>query len=212
MPLGSRHLTSGVPWCFSSQTDSTGTTVLERRYDEIMAKPTASDSGTNSDRTGSAMRKAGMNTDRMHNSASSRGTAVMWLPFSTARLSDGVRPIWTWMFSISTVASSTRMPIASASPPSVMMLIVLPVSHRPHSEPKSAIGMLNTTTITLRQLRRNSRIISPVSLAPIRPSVATFFTAVTTVGDSSNAKLDVHVLRQHALEDRHRLFDVGHHL
>ena len=102
--------------------------------------------------------------------------------------------------------------MASASPPSVMMLIVLPVSHRPHSEPNSAIGMLNTTTITLRQSRRNSRIIRPVSAAPISPSVATLFTAVTTVGDSSNAKSDVHVLRQHALEDRHRLLDVGHHL
>ena len=37
-----------------------------------MAKPTASDSGTNSDRTGSAIRKAGMNTDRMHTSARPR--------------------------------------------------------------------------------------------------------------------------------------------
>ena len=34
------------------------------------------------------------------------------------------------MFSTSTVASSTRMPIASARPPSVMRLIVCPVSQR----------------------------------------------------------------------------------
>ena len=33
------------------------------------------------------------------------------------------------MFSISTVASSTRTPTASASPPSVMMLIVCPAAH-----------------------------------------------------------------------------------
>ncbi len=31
-----------------------------------------------------------------------------------------------WMFSTSTVASSTSMPMASASPPSVMMLMVWP--------------------------------------------------------------------------------------
>ena len=37
------------------------------------------------------------------------------------------------MFSIATVASSTRMPMASARPPSVMMLIVCPVSHSPTS-------------------------------------------------------------------------------
>ena len=59
-----------------SRRDSTGTSVLDSRYDVIMAKPTASDSGTNSDRTGSSMMKAGMNTDRMHSMASRRGTAV----------------------------------------------------------------------------------------------------------------------------------------
>ena len=32
--------------------------------------------------------------------------------------------ICVWMFSISTVASSTRTPTASASPPRVMMLMV----------------------------------------------------------------------------------------
>src|SRR5580658_10184714 len=84
------------PWCLSSQTDRTGTNVLDKRYDEIMAKPTASDSGRNSDRTGSFMMNAGMNTDRMHNSASRRGTAVMWLPRRTARLSEGVSLICTW--------------------------------------------------------------------------------------------------------------------
>ena len=47
-------------------------------------------------------------------------------PCRTARDIDGVCSIWVWMFSISTVASSTRMPMARASPPKVMMLIVLP--------------------------------------------------------------------------------------
>ena len=60
-----------------------------------MEKPTASDSGTNSDRTGSAMMNAGMNTDRMHSMASKRATAVSLLPRSTARASDGVRVICT---------------------------------------------------------------------------------------------------------------------
>ena len=86
-----------------------------------------------------------------------------------------------------TVASSTRMPMASASPPSDMMLIVLPVSHRPTSELVSDRGMLISTTITLRRSCRNSRIISPVSAAPIAPSVATLLMAARTVGDSSNS-------------------------
>ena len=47
--------------------------------------------------------------------------------------------------------------------------------------------MLNTTTIMLRQSRRKSRIIRPVRVAPIKPSVATLRIAATTVGDSSNS-------------------------
>ena len=80
-----------------------------------------------------------------------------------------VSRICACVFSIVTVASSTRMPMASASPPSVMMLIVLPVSHRPTSELVSDSGMLISTTITLRKSCRNKRIISPVSPAPMRP-------------------------------------------
>ena len=63
-----------------------------------------------------------------------------------------VRCICTWTFSTVTVDSSTRMPIASAMPPSDMMLIVLPVSQSPNSEPSRASGMLSTTTITLLQV------------------------------------------------------------
>ncbi len=92
------------------------------------------------------------------------------------------------MFSTSTVASSTRMPIASARPPSDMMLMLLPVMYSPNSDPISASGMFDTTTITLRQSPRNNMIIKPVSAAPMIPSVPTLLMAVTTVGDSSNSK------------------------
>ena len=52
-----------VPWRFSSsQTLRTGTNVLESRYDVTIAPPTASDSGTNSARTGPVMMNDGMNT------------------------------------------------------------------------------------------------------------------------------------------------------
>ncbi len=166
-----------------------GTNVLESTYDETMAKPTASVSGMNSDRSGSCMTNAGMNTERMQSRASSRGTAVALAALSTAVAMFFVRPIWTCVFSIVTVASSTRMPMASAMPPSDMMLIVFPVTHDPTSDPVRASGMLATTTSTLRTSRRNRRIISPVSPAPIAPSVATLSTACTTVGDSSNSKL-----------------------
>ena len=54
------------PWCFNRATQRIGTNVLESRYDAIMANPTPRVSGMNSDRSGSSMMNAGMNTDKMH--------------------------------------------------------------------------------------------------------------------------------------------------
>ena len=79
--------------------------------------------------------------------------------------------------------------MASARPPRVIRLIVCPVSHSATSAPQSAKGMLSTTTITLRQSRRKSSTISPVSTAPSAPSVTRLRTALVTVGDWSNSKL-----------------------
>ena len=65
------------------------------------------------------------------------------------------------MFSTSTVDSSTRMPIGSARPPSVIRLSVWPVSHRATMAPRSANGILRTTTSTLRQSWRNKKDHQP---------------------------------------------------
>ena len=50
--------------------------MLDSRYDAIIAKPTASDSGTNSDRAAPCMKNDETNTARMHSIANNRGTAV----------------------------------------------------------------------------------------------------------------------------------------
>ena len=63
------------------------------------------------------------------------------------------------MFSISTVASSTSMPMARASPPSVIKLSVCPVSLSPRMPIKIAMGIEVQTTIVLRQLPTKARII-----------------------------------------------------
>ena len=47
-----------------------------------------------------------------------------------ARATEGALPRCVWMFSTSTVDMSTRMPTARARPPSVIRLMVWPVSHR----------------------------------------------------------------------------------
>lgn len=87
------------------------------------------------------------------------------------------------MFSISTVASSTRMPTASAIPPSVMTLSVWPSAQRVMIDTRIDRGMEITTINVLRQLPRNSRIISPVSRAAMIPSLTTPCTEARTKTD-----------------------------
>ena len=81
------------------------------------------------------------------------------------------------MFSIVTVASSTRMPTASARPPSVMMLSVSPSAERIAIEPRIDSGIDVAMMTVDRQLPRKIRIIRLVSAAAITPSRTTLLTA-----------------------------------
>ena len=93
------------------------------------------------------------------------------------------------MFSIVTVASSTRMPTASASPPSVMTLSVSPIADSATIEPSAASGMDVAMMSVERQLPRNSKIIRLVSAAAMAPSRATPDIAARTNRDWSPSKL-----------------------
>ena len=77
------------------------------------------------------------------------------------------------MFSIATVASSTRMPTASARPPSVMMLIVSPSALSTMIEVRIDSGIEIAMMSVLRQLPRKTRIISAVRQAAITASRTT---------------------------------------
>ena len=82
-----------------------------------------------------------------------------------------------------TVASSTRMPTASARPPSVIRFSVCPIADSITMENSTASGIEVTTTMVLRQLPRNTSTSSAVSPAAIRPSMTTAFMALTTNTD-----------------------------
>ena len=77
------------------------------------------------------------------------------------------------MFSIATVASSTRMPTASARPPSVMMLMVSPSALSTMIELRIESGIETAMITVLRQLPRKTRIISAVRQAAISASRST---------------------------------------
>ena len=77
------------------------------------------------------------------------------------------------MFSMVTVASSTRIPTASASPPRVMMLMVSPSADRQMMEARIDSGIEIAMMRVLRQVPRNRRIMSAVRLAAITASRTT---------------------------------------
>ena len=103
-----------------------GTTSASRRR-----RPCAS--GTKSDFAAPVMNTTGTNTMQMHSVETNAGTAICCAPSRIARTIGFFCAMLRWMFSISTVASSTRMPTASAMPPSVMTLSVCP-SAREHDD------------------------------------------------------------------------------
>src|SRR5262245_1338168 len=106
-----------------------------------------------------------------------------------ARVMGLPMPRLRWIFSISTVASSTRMPTASARPPSVMIFNVCPSAPRRIIEEKIARGIETAAISVLRQLPRKSRIIRAVRQAAIRPSFSTPSIAARTNSDWSKSSL-----------------------
>jgi hypothetical protein len=81
------------------------------------------------------------------------------------------------MFSSVTVASSTRMPTATARPPSVIILSVWARAESAVSEARIASGIETVMMSVDRQLPRKRRIMRPVSVAASKPSWMTVPTA-----------------------------------
>ena len=92
------------------------------------------------------------------------------------------------MFSIVTVESSTRMPTASASPPSVIVFSVCPSADSTVIEVRIDSGIDTITTTVERHDPRKTRIISAVSPAAIAPSRSTLLIASLTKVDWSNSR------------------------
>src|SRR5260370_39512386 len=72
----SKNVSCGWPCVLamrSTQIDKMGTKVLESKYDASIEKPTAKASGTNRLCAAPVMKKAGVNTARVHSIAMNRG-------------------------------------------------------------------------------------------------------------------------------------------
>ncbi len=121
---------------------------------------------------------------QMHSVETNAGTAICCAPSRIARTSVlPLIPMLRCTFSISTVASSTRIPTARARPPSVMTLMVSPKALSTISDVRIESGIERQTISVLRQLPRNSRIIIPVRMAAIVASRTTPLTEARTKSD-----------------------------
>ncbi len=121
---------------------------------------------------------------QMDNVDTNAGTAICCAPSKIERTKDlPLIPMLRWTFSISTVASSTRIPTARARPPSVITLMVWPNKLKTMSDVRIESGMERQTISVLRQLPKNRRIISPVKMAAIVASRTTPLTDARTKSD-----------------------------
>ncbi len=122
----------------------------------------------------------GTKTMQIDRVATNAGVATSAAPSRMACRSDLPRSSWRWLFSISTVASSTRMPTASARPPSVITLSDWLRTFNMMTEVRIDSGIEVMTMSVLRHDPRNSRIISAVRHPAMTPSRTTPETAART--------------------------------
>ena len=101
---------------------------------------------------GPSRKTTDVNTQLMASVETSVGTAMPAEPCSVASGSGMPSSVSSrWVFSIVTVESSTRMPTASASPPSVIVLSVSPRKYSTTSDDRIASGIEIMTTRVDRQ-------------------------------------------------------------
>ena len=147
---GSRRTWCGSCLC-SQYMASVGTSVRDSMYEASMANTTASARGTNRKRDTPVSRNIGTNTTQMHSVETSAGSAIWCAPSRIAGSTSLPCSRCQLMFSIATVASSTRMPTASARPPSVMILMVSPIADRQMIEVSTDSGIEIVMISVLRQ-------------------------------------------------------------
>ncbi len=162
-----------------------GTRVRDSTYEKSIAKTTASAIGTKRKRATPVRKNIGTNTMQMHSVATNAGTPISPAPTMIASCRSRPSCRWRSMFSMVTIAWSTRMPTESARPPSVMRLSVSPSALSARIEARIDRGMVSAMMTVERQLPRKSSTISAVSPAAITASITTPFTAAFTKTDWS---------------------------
>ena len=89
--------------------------------------------------------------------------AISRLPLNAACTGDRPASMWRWMFSSTTMASSTTRPMASTMASRVRVLMEKPISAIRAKAPISDTGMVTSGISVARRERRNRKMISTTS-------------------------------------------------
>jgi hypothetical protein len=162
-----------------------GTSVRERMKEAIIAKMMASASGRNRYPETPDNWNSGNQTIQMQSVETKVGITIWFAASMMAGCNSAPVAKCVSMFSIITVASSTRMPTARARPPSVMTLMVSPTRERPRIEDRIASGIEVATINVERPEPKNSSTINPVSTAAVTISWTTSSTEARTKVEAS---------------------------
>ena len=120
------------------------------------------------------MNATGTNTEQSTSTIATSALATCRIALSAA--SRGDRPSCAMMrstFSITTIASSTTMPIASTSPNSVSTLIDMPNTSKPRNVPITLTGTASIGMSVARQLCRKRNTTSVTSTIASTSVIAT---------------------------------------
>src|SRR3990167_2361051 len=131
----------------------------------------------------------GTNTIQIHKVDTNVGTAICCAPSTIAPSTVFPCSKFQLIFSMVTVALSTKTPTDNAKPPNVMILIVSPNAENNTMEANIDNGIEITTMIVLRMLPTNNKMTIPVNNVAIKLSCNTPSTAACTKSDWSPTKL-----------------------
>src|ERR1700722_8915073 len=152
---------------------------------------TESDNGENKYFAVPWSRNTGTNTMQMQRVDKNVGMATSLAP-TTIDWCNGSRiATWRSMFSMTTVPLSTRIPIANANPPKVMVFSVCPVRLMNKTAVMMDNGIAARMITDRRTLPRNMMITSAVRPAAMQALRSTLFSAPFTNTDWSNKGLTV---------------------
>ena len=155
---------------------SSGVTVRETKKLMISAKEMVSASGRKRLRAIPKRNRTGKNTTMVVMVDTRMGMATSWAAASTACLRPWPIARWRWMFSSSTIESSTSRPTPSASPPSVNTLRVCPEKKSSTKVATMLSGIATATMPVARSETRNTRITSTARIPPCTASCSSALT------------------------------------